>query len=489
VSEGAPTVSEAGTAANPRRWWILSICCLSLLIVGLDTTIVNVALPSIHRDLHASLAGLQWIIDAYTLVLASFLMLSGSTADRLGRKRIFMTGLTIFVIGSAACAAAPSLDVLVAARVVQALGGSMLNPVALSIVRDVFTDQRERAQAIGLWGAMLGFSIALGPIVGGVFVDTIGWRYVFLVNVPVGLIALVLAAAYVPESRAPHARRIDPVGQVLVIVALATLTFGIIEGGSRGWTSPLILAAFAVTLVSVAILMPYELRRFEPLIEFRFFRSVPFAGASATAVCAFASFGAFLFLNTLYLQDARGYSALDAGLATLPLAVFLVILPPVSGRLVGSYGNRRPLILAGIGLTIGPLLLTGLTPHTPIWRVFVAYIAFGIGNGFVNAPITNTAISGMPAAQTGVAAAIASTSRQVGSTVGIALAGAVVAGGSAHASTDLGPGFAAATHNGWWMIAGFGAAVFIFGLITTTAWAGATAKATAARMAPEGAST
>jgi EmrB/QacA subfamily drug resistance transporter len=466
---------------------VLSICCLSLLLVGLDTSIVNVALPAIHRDLHASLSGLQWIVDAYTLVIASLLLLSGSTADRVGRKRIFMTGITIFVVGSAACAAAPSLEVLVAARVLQALGGSMLNPVALSIVRDVFTDPRERAQAVGVWGATVGFSIALGPVIGGVFVDTIGWRYVFLVNVPIGVIAWLLTAAHVPESRAEHARRIDPIGQVLVILGLAGVTFGIIEGGSMGWTAPAVLASFAASLAATVMLVPYELRRFQPLIELRFFRSVPFAGASAIALCAFACFGAFLFLNNLYLQDARGYSALVAGLYTLPVAVLGMILPPLSGRTVGRRGNRPSLVIGGLGLMAGPLLLTDLQSHTSIWRLFAAYIAFGIGNGVVNAPISNTAISGMPASQTGVAAAIASTSRQVGATIGIALAGAVAAGGSAAASPELGPQFAVATHAGWWMIVAFAAAVLVIGLVTTTSWAAETARATAARMEPEGA--
>ena len=273
--------------SSDRRWLVLGICCMSLLIVGLDTTIVNVALPAIHRSLHASLAGLQWIIDAYTLVLGSLLMLGGSTGDRLGRKRIFQIGLITFVFGSALCAVAPSLGVLIAARAFQALGGAMLNPVALSIVRNVFHDPRERAQAVGVWGAMVGFSIGLGPVLGGAFVDTIGWRFVFLVNVPIGLLACLLTAIYVPESRAEHARRVDPVGQVLVILGLATITYAIIEGHADGWTSATILTLFAVSLASFAILVPYELRRFEPLIEVRFFRSVPFSGAAVIAFFAY----------------------------------------------------------------------------------------------------------------------------------------------------------------------------------------------------------
>ena len=202
---------------------------MSLLIVGLDATIVNVALPAIHRSLKASLSGLQWTIDAYTLVIASLLMLSGSTADRVGRRRVFQIGLALFSLGSLLCALAPNLELLVIFRMLQAVGASMLNPVAMSIIRNVFEDPRERAQAIGLWGGMVGISFALGPVVGGALVDSVGWRAIFLVNVPIGLAAIVLTALFVPESRAPRARRIDPVGQVLVITMLASVTYAIIE--------------------------------------------------------------------------------------------------------------------------------------------------------------------------------------------------------------------------------------------------------------------
>ncbi len=452
---------------------------MSLLIVGLDATIVNVALPAIHRSFDASLDDLQWVVDAYTLPLACLLILGGSTADRIGRRRVFQTGLVTFVIGSTLCAVAPTLGVLIAARAFQALGGAMLNPVALSIVRNVFDDPRERAQAVGIWGMMVGFSIALGPVLGGVFVDTIGWRYVFLVNVPIGLLAWTLTAIFVPESRAERPRRVDPIGQLLVIVGLATLTYAIIEGQSRGWTSATILGLFAVSLGSLVIFVPYELHRFDPLIEIRFFRSAPFSGASAIAFLAFASFSGFLLLNTLYLQDVRGYSALHAGLCTLPLALCTIVLPPISGRLVANRGNRLPLLCAATAMIIGPLLLTGLAPDTSIALIIASYVVFGIGLGLVNAPITNTAISGMPSSQAGVAAAIASTCRQVGSTIGIALAGAVVATSSSALS---GPEFASATHAGWWLLVGFAAVMFIIALITTSQWAYSTARGTAARL-------
>ena len=213
-----------------RRMLVLATCCLSLLIVGLDSTIVNVALPSIQRELHAPVSGLQWTIDAYTLVLASFLMLSGSTADRLGRKRTFQVGLAAFTLGSLLCSLAPGLGWLVAFRMLQAIGGSMLNPVAMSIITNTFIDPSERARAIGIWGGVVGISMALGPLVGGLLVETVGWRGIFWVNIPIGIAAIVLTALFVPESKAPHPRKADPVGQVLVIVFLASLIYAIIEG-------------------------------------------------------------------------------------------------------------------------------------------------------------------------------------------------------------------------------------------------------------------
>jgi EmrB/QacA subfamily drug resistance transporter len=342
----------------------------------------------------------------------------------------------------------------------------------------VFEDPRERAQAIGLWGGVVGVSFALGPVVGGALVDSVGWRAIFLVNVPVGLAAIVLTALFVPESRAPRARRIDPVGQVLVIAMLASLTYAIIEGPSHGWSSVEILGLFAVALVSLVALVGYELRREEPLIDVRFFRSAPFAGASVIAVCAFASLGGFLFLNTLYLQDVRGLSPFHAGLYTLPLAAMTLIFGPLSGRLVARRGARLSLVTAGCALTIASLMLTHLSATTSIGYLLLTYFIFGFGFGLVNPPITNTAVSGMPATQAGVASAVASTSRQVGSTLGVAIVGAAAGGGVAGA---LGKNFAAATHPGWWITTGFGAVVLVLGLVTTTRWANDTAEQTADR--------
>ncbi|MBF6053223.1 MFS transporter [Streptomyces eurocidicus] len=468
VPAGDPADGPAAPLSSRRRLLVLAICCTSLLIVSLDNTILNVALPSMRRDLHTSIAGLQWTIDAYTLVLASLLMLAGSTADRIGRRRIFQTGLVLFALGSLLCSLAPSLTWLVVFRMIQAVGGSMLNPVAMSIITNTFTDPRERARAIGVWGGVVGLSMAAGPIVGGALVESVGWRSIFWINLPVGLAALVMTARYVPESRAPRPRRVDPVGQLLVIALLGSVTYGIIEGAAAGWTSPLILGCFAVGAGSLAGLLAYERRRAEPLVELGFFRSAPFSGATVIAVSAFAALGGFLFLNTLHLQDDRGLSPLDAGLYMLPMAVMCLVFAPVSGRLVGSRGPRLPLLLAGAAMTASGVMFAGFDAFSSDLTTITAYVLFGIGFGLVNAPITNTAVSGMPRSRAGVAAAVASTSRQVGSALGVAVIGAAVAAG-----LQL---------TGWWIITGCGAAVLLLGTLTTGRWAAGTAERTAARL-------
>jgi EmrB/QacA subfamily drug resistance transporter len=459
-----------------HRILVLAICCISLLIVSMDVTIVNVALPAIRTDLHASVSGLQWTIDAYILVLASLLMLAGSTADRIGRRRTFQTGLVLFTLGSLLCSGAPTLGWLVAFRMVQAVGGSMLNPVAMSIITNVFTEPRERARAIGVWGGVVGISFGLGPVIGGALIETVGWRAIFLINIPIGAVAFVLAALFVPESKADRARRPDPVGQVFVLVALASLTYAIIEAPRAGWVSGETLGLIAVSMVAVVGLLLYEPRRTDPLLELRFFRSIPFAGATVTAVCAFGAFSGFLFLNTLYLQDVRGLSALQAGLCTLPMALMTLVFAPLSGRLVGSRGPRLPLVVAGAAMFAGALMLVELDANTPLAWVLGSYVVFGIGFGLVNSPLTNAAVSGMPRSQAGVAAAVASTSRQVGAAFGVAVIGSVLNSGL-HQPIKI--GFAAASQPAWWIVAGSGLAVFALGAFTNGRWAVSTRARTA----------
>jgi EmrB/QacA subfamily drug resistance transporter len=348
----------------------------------------------------------------------------------------------------------------------------------MSIITNTFTDSRERARAIGVWGAVVGISMAAGPLVGGLLVESVGWRAIFWVNIPVGLAAVLLTLRFVPESRAPKARRPDPVGQVLVIALFGSLTYAIIEAPTAGTGTVLPFAA--VALAALLGLLWYEPRRDEPLIDLRFFRSAPFSGATVIAISAFASLGGFLFLSTLYLQNVRGLDALHAGLWMLPMAVPMFLCAPLAGRLVGSRGPRLPLVIAGVAMTASAVLFAAFEAETSNTSLFLGYVLFGIGFGFVNAPITNTAVSGMPRSQAGVAAAVASTSRQLGQTLGVAVIGAVLASGIG--SSSYADRFVSAARPGWWVLAGCGLAVLVLGAVTNGRWARATAERAAERL-------
>ncbi|HTI77484.1 MAG TPA: MFS transporter [Mycobacterium sp.] len=459
-----------------RKGIILVSCCLSLLIVSMDATIVNVAIPNIRADLHATASQLQWVIDIYTLVLASLLLLSGATADRFGRRRTFQIGLTVFAIGSLLCSLSPNIQILILARMLQAIGGSMLNPVAMSIITQVFTGRVERARAIGVWGGVVGISMALGPIVGGALIELVDWRAVFWINLPICALAFVLTAIFVPESRSATMRDVDPVGQGLGMAFLFGVVYVLIEGPARGWTDPRNVAVGVVALVAFAAFLRYESRRHDPFIDLRFFRSIPFASATMIAVCAFAAWGAFLFVMSLYLQSERGFSAMHTGLIYLPVAVGALIFSPLSGRMVGRFGSRPSLMIAGTLITAATLMLTRLTATTAVWQLLAIFAVFGIGFSMVNAPITNAAVSGMPTDRAGAASAVASTSRQVGVSVGVALCGSVV--GSALATS--GGDFAVAARPLWLICAGLGLVILALAVFSTSA----RALRSAERLAP-----
>jgi EmrB/QacA subfamily drug resistance transporter len=449
---GNDVVVPAGPAGRRHRLLILAVLCTSILIVSMDVTIINVALPALVTDLRASITELQWTVDAYTVVLACFLMLAGATADRVGRRRVFQTGLVLFGVGSLLCSLAPTVGWLIGARVVQALGGAMLNPVAMSIITNVFTDVRERARAIGVWGAMVGISLGVGPVLGGLLVDTVGWRAIFWVNIPVVLAAWILTARLVPESRAARPRRADPVGQLLVVALLGSTVAAVIEGPRLGWSSAGVLGLAALAVVALVSLVVWERRHPEPLVELRFFRSAPFASATVIAVCAFAAFGSLLFLSALYLQDVRGLGAL------------------LSGQMVAARGARLPLVLGGSAMVLVALTFSQLSPTTPLWLILLAHGVFGCGFALLNPPITNTAVNGMPPERAGVAAAVASTSRQAGQSFGVAVSGTVVA---TAAST------AAGVATAWAVVTPLTVAVVVLGVLGTTA----RARASAARVA------
>jgi EmrB/QacA subfamily drug resistance transporter len=462
--------------SHRRRLLVLATCCLSIIVVVMDISIVNVALPAMRRDLHASVEGLQWTVDAYTLVLASFLVLAGSTADRVGRRRVFQMGLATFGLGSLLCGLAPGIGTLIAARVLQAAGATMLNPVAMAIIATTFTDRAERARAIGIFGSVSGLSLGLGPVLGGALVDGLGWRSIFWVNVPIVAVAIVGTALFVPESRAARARRPDPVGQALMIVMLGGVTCAIIESGRLGWTSPAILCLLAVSVLAVAGILAYESRRNDPLLELRLFRSVPFSAAIVMALFGLCAFGAFLFVTTLYLQDVRGLPALTAGLCLLPVGALVLALGPVTGQIVASRGPRLPLVVAGAAMALAGGASAWLGPATPLPAVLATFLLVGIAMGTINPPITNSAISGMPASMAGVAASLASVGRQAGTTFGVALSGTITASALPYG----GSAFTSAERDVWWLVLTLGVAILSLGLLSTGRWASATASRAAA---------
>lgn len=383
---------------------------------------MNVALPAIHAGLQSSLADVQWSVDGYNVVMASVLLLAGSLADRFGRKRMFLSGIAVFGLASLACSVAPSIQALIAFRIVQALGGSLLTPSGMGIIANTFTEPQERAKAIGVWGTMTGLSMSAGPLLGGLLTQTLGWRWIFAINVPIVVAALVLGALVFSESRAPHARRFDPVGQLLAIVTLGALVWALIYGRETQW-SAVAVVALVVAIVALAIFVPYELRRREPLIELHFFQKLPFASAATNAVLAFIAFSAFLFVATFYLQGTRGLSPLIAGLFLVPASIVMMICSPIAARLTATGRAGLSFALSGAAFVAGSALLFGISPETNVAQILTAFALFGAGLGLSNAVITTVAVLGMPRAQTGVAIGIVSSFRVVGSSLGVAVAG------------------------------------------------------------------
>jgi len=425
-------VTETGaTAPSPGRpGLVLAICCTSLFLVTVDGSIVHVALPGIQRDLGGGVNGLQWVVDGYLMVMASLLVLAGSVADRLGRRRVFVTGLVVFGASSLLCGLAPSVPVLVAARVVQGVGAAMLNPVALSIIVGVYPDVRRRARAIGAWSAVSGLGVAAGPPLGGLVVELGGWRWVFLVAVPIAALAIALTLRFVPESRSPEPRPADPLGQLLLTLVVAGLVVSLIEGPHRGWTGP-VLGAVAVTVLSLVVFVRHGLRHPVPLIDPRLFRSRGLPVAVGSAIGGFACFGGALFALSLTLQQGSSYDALEAGLLVLPLGLAALATSPWVGPLVGRGHARACLAAAGLLLTLAlvglGLVLGDGSPRPSMPLLVLVLVAFGVGFGLLNPPVTATAIAGLPPERSGVAGAIASTSRNLGTALGVALAGSLVA--------------------------------------------------------------
>lgn len=411
-----------------RKLGILAICCLSVLMTIMDLTIVNLAIPSIRTDLGATAAHAQWTIAIYALGVASLQLLGGEAGDRFGRRRVLQIGTTVFMLGSLLCSLAPTIDVLIAARLIQAVGASMMNPVALAIISQVFVEPTERARAIGIWGAVFGAALALGPIVGGLLIETVGWRGVFWINLPIGAAAVVACAMLVPESETSTRRGTDLLGQFLGTGSLFGLVFVMIESPGRGWTHPWVIMTAAAAACAFVGFLRHESRHPDPFIDLRLFRSTAFAAAAVIALSVFTVWGAFLFMMSIYLQGWRGYTAVHAGLLLLPVGVAVLVLSPISGHLVSRFGNRPPLLIAGLMTVVMSAMLAFLDPAAPRWLLILICTAFGITFGMVTVPVNYAAVSSVPQDRAGAAAGITSTSKQIGISLGVALSGVLATG-------------------------------------------------------------
>ena len=418
--------SSSVHTVHDRRWLILGVLCLSLFVIVMDNTIVNVALPTLVRDLGTSTSQLQWVVDSYTLVFAGLLLAAGSLGDRFGRRGALNIGLVIFGGASAVAAFAGGVDALVASRAVMGVGAALIMPATLSILTNVFTDPRERAIAIALWSAVAGIAVALGPVSGGFLLEHFWWGSVFIINVPVVIVALVAGRLLVPTSRDPAAPRVDWVGAALSIVGLTALVWSIIEAPERGWTSSAVIGGFALAVVVLAAFVRWELRRDEPMLDLRFFTNARFTAASASiTLIAFALFG-FIFMATQYLQFILGYSALAAGVHTLPFAGAVMITAPLSSKFVERYGTKVVVTVGLLSFAAGMLVAAGTTIGSTYSRVFAAMVLLGGGMGLASAPATESIMGSLPKAKAGVGSAVNDTTRELGGAFGVAIIGSVM---------------------------------------------------------------
>ena len=444
-----------------RKVGILAICCLSVLMTIMDLTIVNLAIPSIRTELGATAAHAQWTIAIYALGVASLQLLGGEAGDRFGRRRVLQIGTTVFMLGSLLCSLAPTIDVLIAARLIQAVGASMMNPVALAIISQVFVEPTERARAIGIWGAVFGAALALGPIVGGVLIETVGWRGVFWINLPIGAAAVVACAVLVPDSETSTRRGTDLLGQLLATGSLFGLVFVLIESPGQGWTHPWVIITAAAAACAFVGFLRHESRHPDPFIDLRLFRSTPFAAAAVIALSVFTVWGAFLFMMSIYLQGWRGYTAVHAGLLLLPVGIAVLVLSPISGHLVSRFGNRPPLLIAGLMTVVMSAMLAFLDPAAPRWLLILICTAFGITFGMVTVPVNYAAVSSVPQDRAGSAAGVTSTGKQIGISLGVALSGVLATGALSPPAGD----FTTAARPLWIFTLALGLAIAALGTI------------------------
>ena len=439
----APTPARAAAArpepgqtgarkAVPNRWATLAVLCLSLLVIVVDTTIVNVALPTLARQLHATTSGLQWIVDAYTLAFASLLLLAGALADRFGRHRALAAGLAAFAAASLAAALTRTTGELIAARAAMGVAAAFIMPATLSVLTSVFTDRAERAKAIGLWAAVSGLGVAIGPVAGGWLLAHFSWDSIFLVNLPIAGVALLAGRWLVPASRAPVPRRLDLAGAALSVAALAALTYTLIQAPADGWTSAATIARAAAAAGLLAAFAVWEVRSSHPMLPLSLFRDRAFAGAAVAIMLLFFALTGGVFLLTQIYQFVLGYSPLAAGVRTLPSAAMLAVASPLGTRIARRFGSRVP-VVAGLALMTGGLALFATATAASTYGHYVtAMIILSAGIGLAMAPATDSVMHRLPPALAGVGSAVNDATRNLGSVLGVAVVGSVAA--SAYAS-------------------------------------------------------
>jgi EmrB/QacA subfamily drug resistance transporter len=402
------------------------VLCLSLFVIVMDNTIVNVALPSLVRELGATTSQLQWIVDSYTLVFAGLLLSFGALGDRFGRKGALTVGMVIFGASSFAAALSTTAGQLIGARALMGVGAALIMPATLSILTNVFTVAKERAVAIALWSAIAGAAVALGPVTGGFLLDHFSWGSVFMVNVPIVIVAVIAGWLIVPTSRDPSAPRVDVVGALLSIVGLVGLVYTIIEAPRHGWTAPATVFGFAASLAVLAIFVAYELKRDEPMLDVRFFSNPRFTAASiSVTLVSFALFG-FIFMATQYLQFVMGYSPLSAGVHTIPFALAVMVMAPRSAKLVERFGTKRVVATGMLLFAVGLLVASTSTVTSGYSIVFVAIVLMGSGMGLTIAPATESIMGSLPKEKAGVGSAVNDTTRELGGALGVAVIGSIM---------------------------------------------------------------
>jgi EmrB/QacA subfamily drug resistance transporter len=410
-----------------KQWWTLAAVAFGLFMIMLDNTVVNVALPSIQRDLGVGLSELEWIVSGYALSFAALMLTGGKLADAYGRRLIFVVGIAVFTAASLACGLSTSGEMLIAARVAQGAGAALMNPATLSIIAATFPP-RQRGTAIGIWAGVSALALAIGPLVGGLLTDHASWHWIFFVNVPVGIVGIVASFLLIDESRDPTHQRLDLPGLGTSAVGLFALTYGLIEANTYGWGSARIVGAFLVAAVSLVSFVVLERRQRAPMLDLTLFRNRTYVGANLVVLLvALAMFGVFFFVS-LYMQNVLGFSAVQAGAAFLPMTILIILVAPWAGRLSDRWGSRG-LMTAGMLLVSAQLIyFSRLDADATFWTLLPGLLLGGVGMAMTMTPSAAAATRAVPVAKSGVGAAVLNAFRQVGGSVGIALMGAIMAG-------------------------------------------------------------